>query len=311
MVRALPSYICLGLLCMLDLVRELCARTRIHIPASTESVQSSSNASASPGKPSTPAKLPAKLFKSFFFIHCPKTGTSLLLVLRNYISSCSKYPSTRQGYTCFGELGGGFPKRMTVDRQDHFTYSRDEFNVSAGEASASESCGGAFRNCDKRIFHCQFYACRAMQNKVTMVRDPFKWFSSVLDWQGHYLGVQGVRGWLPFESQMHFVSGVADNVTLAHRILQDEFLWWGLTDYWETSICLFHNELVGGEVQDGELRNSRSSSDSVFDRRYSAQLDALVPNRTEYILRHYSADIEFYFQLNVSFWARARETGCL
>lgn len=197
-----------------------------------------------------------KLFDSLFYVHSRKTGTSLLSVLRKYIRKCQEDPTKRRGYTCFGELGGGFVARMSRDGRDHFPYRAEQFNVSESEKQTAETCDGAFLNCLQKFYHCPFYTkrCRDNTNKVTMLREPFKWFDSYLDWQGHYVETldDSFQKRLPFLGQAKFVSG-AQNARDALKILQTQYVWWGLTDYWTVSMCLFHRELVGGEIEEDEL----------------------------------------------------------
>ena len=251
-----------------------------------------------------------KVFDTLFFVHQPKTGTSFLAIMRKYIRSCTLVPKKRTGYTCFGELGGGFPARMTMDGLDHFAYVESDFNVTLGEKGPSESCSGAFSNCRPPHFHCHYDRCGHFRNKVILIRDPFKWFNSLLKWQIRHLpSWNAVSKGLPFTSQTYFAAGT-HNASLAIEILQHKYIWWGLTDYWKVSIGLFHRELVGGDPQEDELLNSRSAESSVLNQsRRQGWFDELMPNATEYVLQHYAEDIELYKQLNITFWRRAIDHG--
>ena len=77
---------------------------------------------------------------------------------------------------------------------------------------------------------------------------------------------------------MKFTTGKSDssinknktNMTMtildeAFDILQSEYLWWGVTDYWHASVCIFHCEL-GGEARPSETENSRKSSNKKFPK---------------------------------------------
>ena len=251
-----------------------------------------------------------KVFDTLFFVHQPKTGTSILATMRKYIQNCTLVPKERTGYTCFGDIGGGLPARMTMDGLDYFPYNESDFNVTLGEKEPSENCGGAFRNCDRNFFHCPYERCGHFMNKVILIRDPFKWFNSFLNWQIRYLpSWNEVSQQLPFTSQTYFGAGT-HNVSLAIEILQHKYIWWGLTDYWKVSIGLFHRELVGGDPQEDELFNSRPAGSSVLNRsRRKGWFHELVPNATEYVLQHYAEDIELYKELNTTFWGRAVDHG--
>ena len=115
---------------------------------------------------------------SFFYIHTPKTGTSLYTVLRNRLKSCKV-----KDFTCFGVSGGGMWGAQSKDGKDHFPYSAKSLGIKDGEREAS--CGKTL-NCPSHSgtpYHCQYSnpICQKQRNKVTMFRDPQKWFKSLLD----------------------------------------------------------------------------------------------------------------------------------
>ena len=70
---------------------------------------------------------------------------------------------------------------------------------------------------------------------------------------------KSIEGDLPFQSQMSFISDTND-VKEAIDILQNDYVYWGIADYWEVSICIFHCKF-GGTSTDSELQNIRSAGD--------------------------------------------------
>ena len=140
--------------------------------------------------------------ESFFFIHCPKTGTSLFTVLRNSLDSC-----VYKNFTCFGVKGGGYhlKKRQPVYPFDH----RIMFpNITANEAHNINTCNGSLPNCEEK-YHCPYNRCGYYKNKVTMIRNPYKWFPSYANWiwAGYASGGMSMEAVLPFQSQISFITG--------------------------------------------------------------------------------------------------------
>ena len=87
---------------------------------------------------------------SLRFMHIPKTGTSFILLLRNYLTACQL-----KDWTCPGDLGG-----FDAD-------VRPPKNVS----SATLSCNGRLIACDGRTYHAGLRP-RVGFNWVTLLRHP-------------------------------------------------------------------------------------------------------------------------------------------
>lgn len=252
---------------------------------------------------------------SLFYIHSPKTGTSLLTAIRNFIPSCPV-----KDFTCLSEQGGGFPARMAADGNAHYPVENNT-NFRGLPLESIESivnCSGAMVNCQENFYHCPYWRCMNKTNKVTMFRDPHKWFSSYLDWQWLYTVTQNssLVGELPFLKQIQFTTGT-QNVSRALETLESDYVFWGITDYWPTTICLFHCEL-GGDFRPSELQNTRPGggrggalmkTGNEVEFQNVSRLDELVPNRTAYILEHYSEDLELYYK-NLMPLFRKRATRC-
>ena len=190
------------------------------------------------------------------------------------------------------------------------------------------SCGNTL-NCGNRRSHCKFSICKNFVNKVTMIRDPLKWFPSFFNW----LWVQRVEEYsrkrknpirilafpssrIPYISQMEFITGEKRNTSRAVQILEESYVFWGITDYWNTTVCLFHCE-IGGTQSPGDFLNVRPSSLMKNSARLEKHLPKgyhktdIVKNVTEFILKHYLTDIELYRdRLLPLFRSRARLCNC-
>mmetsp|Transcript_64016 Transcript_64016/g.95009 ORF Transcript_64016/g.95009 Transcript_64016/m.95009 type:complete len:376 (+) Transcript_64016:29-1156(+) len=285
-----------------------------------------------PTKVATAAKISNKTemkIDSFFYVHIPKTGTSLYTVLRNRLESCRV-----KDFTCVGVWGGGLWGSMSKDGKDHYPYSKKSLGIGGMEVT----CGNTL-NCPPSgpSFHCQYSRpeCREQRNKVTMFRHPQKWFRSLFEWLWVYemtlKGSFDIEEMLQnFPPPMKFTTGKSDssiktnettNMTIldeAFEILQSEYLWWGVTDYWHASVCIFHCEL-GGEARPSETKNSRTSTSSwmknftEFEATLPREkhLSALVPNYTAHVEEHFPDEIMFYHQkIMPEFRRRALACGC-
>ena len=250
---------------------------------------------------------------SFFYIHCPKTGTSLFTVLRNSLDSC-----LYENFSCFGVLGGGFLGSQLKSGKDVFPYDAKVMfpNISTNEVHNINICNGSLPNCSPgQHYHCPYSRCGYNKNKVTMSRNPYKWLPSYVNWMWPQLASKGesIETMLPFQSQIHFTTGTT-NVTKAINILQTDYVWWGISDYWEISVCTFHCKF-GGTISDSELGNTRDLSKgevlTLDDVKKKVPLaEDIIPNFTEYVDYHYSTDVLLYSELLSLFWIQADLCEC-
>lgn len=259
---------------------------------------------------------------SFFFIHVPKTGTSLFAVLRNSLEAC-----TEKHFTCFGVLGGGYHREQTKNNKAVYPYNAKVMfgeNITKEEELRINTCSGKLPNCVYN-YHCDYKTCGKHKNKVTMIRNPYKWLPSYAHWMAPYLASGGtsLETMLPFQSPMDQITNTT-NVDEAIDILQNDYIWWGISDYWEVSVCTFHCKF-GGITTDIELQNTRSATSSWYngnnetiavktleDYRVKVPLvEELIPNFTEYVDMHYKKDVILYSRLLELFWERADLCGCL
>ena len=264
---------------------------------------------------------------SFYYIHVPKTGTSLFTLLRNRLESCEV-----KDFTCVGVFGGGIWGPQSKDGKKHYPYSKE----SLGIGDSAVTCGNTLNCPPHGEYHCPYSKCRKEMNKVTMFRDPQKWFKSFFEWM--WVDLMSRRRPLIIEKlkkmyppPMKFTTGKSDssinknktNMTMtildeAFDILQSEYLWWGVTDYWHASVCIFHCEL-GGEARPSETENSRKSSNSWMKNftDFEATLprekhrSAFVSNYTAYVEEHFPDEIMFYHhKIMPEFYRRALACGC-
>eukprot|EP00984_Skeletonema_dohrnii_P004354 scaffold1550_cov97-Skeletonema_dohrnii-CCMP3373.AAC.3 len=177
---------------------------------------------------------------SFFFVHCPKTGTSLFTVLRNSLDAC-----TEKNFTCFGVSGGGY---------------------------------------------------RGNQLKRNAPHQYLQWQTSKLSYTPLPLSLSTM--WeAPKQEQLH--------------------MWWGISDYWEISVCTFHCKF-GGNTTDIELHNTRPVASAGGFETVTLEdfppntptVEDLIPNVTEYVEMHYKSDLLLYFSALELFWKRAELCGC-
>ena len=262
---------------------------------------------------------------SFYYIHVPKTGTSLFTLLRNRLESCEV-----KDFTCVGVFGGGVWGSQSKDGKDHYPYSKKSLGIGDSEVT----CGNTLNCPPHGDYHCLYSKCRKEMNKVTMFRDPQKWFRSFFEWmwvyqisRGQRFNIERLLHKQPFP--MKFTTGKSDssinknetNMTIldeAFDILQSEYLWWGVTDYWHASVCIFHCEL-GGEARPSETENSRMSASSWMKNftEFEATLprekhrSAFVSNYTAYVEEHFPDEIMFYHhKIMPEFHRRALACGC-
>ena len=115
-------------------------------------------------------------------------------------------------------------------------------------------------------------------------------------------------------NNLYYWCGWKKNTTSAFKTLKDHYLYWGVTDFWRTSVCLFHCELEGKKGDGNEIDTGLSSgmkNATFLELNLSRQYhrDAIVPNMTAFVLEHYDKDIDFYHE-NVLPMFRARTAAC-
>ena len=248
-------------------------------------------------------------------------------MLRNRLESCRV-----KDFTCTGVHGGGLFGAQSKDGKAHYPYSEKSLGIGKQEVS----CNGTL-NCPPSgvKFHCNYSnpRCRKQRNKVTMFRDPQKWFKSYFEWMWVYgtssRGRFSIEKELQIPGPMKFATGKSDPgmhttndettiVDEAFDILRSEYLWWGVTDHWHASVCVFHCEL-GGDARPSETENSRASS-SAWMKNFT-ELEAtlpkeqhrssLLPNCTAYVEERFPDELVFYHhKIMPEFRRRALACGC-
>ena len=273
--------------------------------------------------------------KNFFYVHIPKAGTSLYILLRNRLMSC-----VVKNYTCFGVWGGGLWGYQSETGQDTFPYHPKVMGIvnqnphDHHHVLNVDTCNKTL-NCKIRKvqYHCPYtdINCRTKTNKVTMFRNPYKRWKSILDWNWAYYHRNETslpsdpsqfvlkKTQIRFYSQLQFTAGTSDVTDVDHafdKIIQKEFVWWGITDFWSTSVCLFHCEL-GGSTSPNELVNTRSSArmknlssiEEILPKQYHRS--SYIPNITTYVNQIYPEDIKLYYsKVLPEFQRRVSVCGC-
>lgn len=105
-------------------------------------------------------------------------------------------------------------------------------------------------------------------------------------------------------------------MTSAMTRLSTDYVWWGITDHWKTSVCIFHCEM-GGVESPSEITNTRGGASMKDMDEVEKQLpeelhrSTLLPNMTEYVNERYSNDIKFYHEMLIpAFQERAARCHC-
>jgi len=155
-----------------------------------------------------------------------------------------------------------------------------------------------------------------------MIRNPYKWLPSYAHWMWSNGKKTPLETLLPFQSQISFIADT-NNPDLAINILQNNHTWWGISDYWEISVCTFHCKF-GGNTTDIELHNTRPvASAGGFETKSKFEtvtledfplntptVEELIPNVTKYVEMHYMSDLILYSSALELFWKRADLCGC-
>ncbi|GBF98963.1 hypothetical protein Rsub_12609 [Raphidocelis subcapitata] len=216
----------------------------------------------------------------FRFLHIPKTGTSFIITLRNQLEACR-----HKDISCLGMPGGGHRVfRNGLKTSDaHVFFSRPPPGFDSG-------CGGRLLACQHEIYHVPYEQGWQARNPsfayATFIREPVAQTISMIMWQcpearagteegwahclqSNWTQTQGQVGFRPrHDPHVKMLLGSkivarggkplqlsAFNLTTAlTNLLRLDFF--GLTDRWAESICLFH-ATFGGEPRPSAFLNTR------------------------------------------------------
>lgn len=234
--------------------------------------------------------------KGLRFLHIPKTGTSFIIVLRNYLTACKI-----KDKTCSGQHGGSDPKYLFAE----------------GTPMYVESCNGALRQaCNKKRYH-DYYHTTGPSNYVTLLRQPIEHAISGLSYTNKLRASSGqepmsVTDYVALISNIHVkmlsgypvLSSVSPDtlpgmLTLARQRLNST-VFFGISDHWNTTICLFHKELNGPGPRPSEFVNARKTTEKTS---LSEAEMAVVQRATRY-------DAVLYEEALAHFKARAERYDC-
>jgi len=94
------------------------------------------------------------------------------------------------------------------------------------------------------------------------------------------------------------------NITKAKELIRQPNFFFGITERWDETICLFH-KWFGGEAQPYELRNNRKTTTNSRHKKYHHMLD----NVTREMMPE-DLDTIFFKDAEKVFDERLKETGC-
>ncbi|GBF91345.1 hypothetical protein Rsub_03665 [Raphidocelis subcapitata] len=252
------------------------------------------------------------------FLHIPKTGTSFIITLRNQLDACK-----HKDISCMGAAGGGLW---------HFEHSKKEKVYSSmffekGPPGFDPLCGGNLVACKWGTYH-KFYERDFQANNpsfayVTLIREPVSQTISMAGWKCPSLAEAGDAGWREcldsawldkkypgnfstwHDAQTKSLAGINFNrltklnevnlTTALNNLLKLDFF--GVTDRWTESICLFH-ATFGGEPRPSQFLNVRPGhspsapawvvervrANTVWDRRLYAAGAAAFQCRVDAVL---------------------------
>lgn len=294
-----------------------------------------SKASAKP--PNTVKKL-----THFRYLHVPKTGTSFIIALRNYLDACPV-----KHFTCPGQ-GGGAMKVNGHAKPFVFQGVRED------DMARTQKCNGSLRVCGEH--HDPWVKAWESEgpggepaNVVTLLRRPIDRLVSQWNWARFSVGTPATLGAYktfiencianPNDSNtakscptwtmdrgyasaaIKMLAGyraedidVAINETLlevaSKRLYGPMMKFIGITELWTQTICTFHCEL-GGEVHASEYLNTRANGlfgELGGGENNKNQLTEKARARLEEATR---LENRLYDEARKKFEARARACGCM
>ncbi|GBF91346.1 hypothetical protein Rsub_03666 [Raphidocelis subcapitata] len=228
----------------------------------------------------------------FRFLHIPKTGTSFIITLRNQLDACK-----HKDMSCTGAAGGG------VGRYEHGQIVYSSMFFEKAPAGYDPYCGGNLVACQSQTYH-KFYDKQFQANNpsfayVTLIREPVSHTISMAGWKCPSLRESREAGWrlteLPRTSLRLTKLNEVNLTTALNNLLKLDFF--GVTDRWTESICLFH-ATFGGEPRPSQFLNVRPGdnpsppawvverirANTVWDRRLYAVGAAAFQCRVDAVL---------------------------
>jgi len=255
--------------------------------------------------------------KSLTFMHIGKCGTSFILVMREYLDACRV-----KNHTCNGVRGGGFYEVTAEGRVGH---PLSDVVI----ADVDEYCHGKLVAC-QAPFHSPYKKKHERHNMVTMLREPRSRLLSSYEWEMRMLDLNvdhfyallrseaNLRQWLANQTaretntnvQAAFLLGSfyrgadkrrASDAEDAFTRLREQFVFYGVTDYWGLSVCLFHCELGGSVNAAVECQNTRAGERSSVG----------LPKESNALVESYvDDDLKLFAMAKQHFFDRVERCNC-
>ena len=277
---------------------------------------------------------PKAKFDTLWYLHVPKCGTSFIIAMRNYLDACEV-----KGFSCPGNVeatvadgahgGKGALKAVNILE-----------TVSDEEMTRTQTCGGALWGCQKD--HASWPSNAKDLNVVTVIRDPLSRLLSQWKYFRKHKNVKesmvkfdalvrscihmfarnetsrGCEWWASDMGHPTVMTRMLagrfyirspplqpDEMETVERRLLEETAFYGITDLYEETICVFHCEL-GTKMGPGELLNTRDNG------RVKKDAGELLSLETRRHLERIQADeIRIYNKARKRFEERAKKCGCM
>lgn len=223
--------------------------------------------------------------KPIAWVHIPKCGTSFINVLLQHKGICPGWPDDIVVETCAHTSAetktASFQNEQSVacgiPAIEWLVHSKYDLRGSCPDAFSRSypdkltDLGihqGLYHNYHKNKGHLMTFLRQPEQRLLSIWYagwgDAQQRAKNVVDYAKHFAGCQVkmlVRGGKPCKHNKLPKLPSADEVKLAKKRLKQGFVFVGLTDQWQLSICMFHN-MFGGPCKSSDFTDTRPTSTS-------------------------------------------------
>eukprot|EP01084_Bolivina_argentea_P174183 301714_1 len=236
---------------------------------------------------------------SLHFIHVGKTGSSLILTLRNYLDSCKV-----KNVTCNGVMGGGFWRKSIATTRNYQTHQK----LSEQESHCNHSliaCGG--KSSGYKYHHHYNYMKHKNLDNIIMIREPIDRAISSDMWsqtQHNIISHTDCHNdYFQSEYVLNRTIANASDALFAAEVVIKNMTFFGITNYWGLTLCLFHCEL-GGAFTHNECDNTRKMNRNYDQVLYNA-------TQTKRLQKCLKFETIYYNYLESVFFERVRRCQCV